>query len=130
MNKHLGFLKPLLIITLPIFIIHYLLFEYTFLNKYEESFYYSVPFLYVLFFIFSKIGLFIISRVSEKNFDSTGMAFMLITTIKLIIAFLLAKPILENPSSNYIEKTNYFFIFILFLAIETTISVKILNKKS
>ena len=130
MNRYFGFFKPLLIISIPIFIIHYFIFEFTSLQEKKEAFYYSISFLYLLFFILSKISLFIISKVAQKNFDATGMAFMLITTLKTIIAFLFAKPILDNSFSSNIEKANYFFIFIFFLTIETIISIKILNKKS
>ena len=130
MNNFFGILNPLFIFVLPIFIIHYLVFEFTSLNEYQTSFYYSISFLYLLFFIFSKISLVIIKKVSEKNFDSTGMSFMLITTIQTISAYLISKPILDNSNSSIVEKINFFFIFIIFLAIETSISIKILNKKS
>lgn len=129
MNKFFGFLKPLLVITLPIFIVHFLLFKHTSLSEYQNEFYYSIPFLYLTFFIFTKICLFIIVRVSQKNFDSTGMTFMLVSTLQTILAFLIAKPILNSNTSSSIEKANYFFIFILFLTIETIISIRILNKK-
>jgi len=130
MNKFWIFFKSLLIISTPIFIVHYLLFEYTSLNEFQKDFYYSIPFLYLLFFIFTKISLYIIVKVSQKNFDSTGMTFMLISTIQTILGFLIAKPLLNSNVTTTIEKANYFFIFILFLAIETIISIKILNKKS
>ena len=129
MNKFFGFLKPLLAITLPIFIVHLLLFKYTSLSEYQNEFYYSIPFLYLIFFICTKTCLFIIVRVSQKNFDSTGMTFMLVSTLQTILAFLIAKPILNSNTSTSLEKANYFFIFILFLAIETIISIRILNKK-
>jgi hypothetical protein len=130
MNKFWVFFKPLLIISTPIFILHYLLFEFTSLNEFQKDFYYSIPFLYLLFFILTKISLFVIVKVSQKNFDSTGMTFMLNSTIQTIIAFLIAKPLLNSNATTSLEKANYFFIFILFLAIETVISIKILNKKS
>lgn len=130
MNKFWIFFKSLLIISTPIFIVHYLLFEYTSLNEFQKDFYYSIPFLYLLFFTFTKISLYIIVKVSQKNFDSTGMTFMLISTIQTILGFLIAKPLLNSNTTTTIEKANYFFIFILFLAIETIISIKILNKKS
>lgn len=129
MNKYLGLLKPILLITVPTYIIHYLFFEYTFLNQYKKSFYYNIYFLYLLFFVFTLISLCIIKKVSEKNFDSTGMAFMLVTTIKTVISYLVLKPILNSPSSQNIEKANFFFVFILFLVIETVISITILKKR-
>jgi hypothetical protein len=130
MNKFLGSLKSLLVIIIPIFIIHFLLFEFSIFTEYQTEFYYSIPFLYLLFFICTTICLFIIVRVSQKNFDSTGMSFMLATIIQTILAFLIVRPILNSNASTSIEKANYFFIFFLFLAVETIISIRILNKKS
>tara|TARA_B110000503_G_scaffold78461_1_gene120561 strand:+ start:259 stop:651 length:393 start_codon:yes stop_codon:yes gene_type:complete len=128
-NNYLGLLALFLLLTLPIFSIHYLIFEYTLLNESQETFYYSIPFLYLFFFIFSAISLFFVLKITQKNFDSTGMTFMLATTIQTITAFILARPILNNTLSTTIEKSNFFFIFILFLIIETVFSIKILNKK-
>ncbi len=129
MNSRIGFLKPLFFIALPVFILHYIVFHFSSWNEKQEEFYYSIPFLYLLYFIFSKTTLFIIQKVSKKNFDSTGMSFMLITTIKTAISFFIVKPILEKSEELTLEKLNFFFIFMLFLAIETIATILILNKK-
>ncbi len=129
MNSKLGFLKPLFFIALPVFILHYLVFHFSSWNDKQEEFYYSIPFLYLLYFIFSKTTLFIIHTISKKNFDNTGMSFMIITSIKMAISYFIVKPILEKSDEVTFEKLNFFFIFILFLAIETIATILILNKK-
>lgn len=129
MNSKIGFLKPLFLIAFPIFSIHVLVFHFSSWNEKQEAFYYSIPFLYLLYFIFSKITLFIIHSISKKNFDNTGMSFMIITTIKMALSYFIAKPILEKSEELTLEKLNFFFIFILFLAIETVSTIFILNKK-
>jgi hypothetical protein len=98
------------------------------LSAAQEKFNFSITFLYVLFFIFSKTILFVVKKVSEKSFDNTGMVFMIATFIKTGIVYFMIKPILDSKD-NQIEKLNVFFIFICFLLIETIITVRILNKK-
>ena len=128
MKNYLLFFKELFFLAISLYIIHRLVFLLPSLNTAEDSFYFSITFLYLLFFIFSKTILFIVKKVSEKSFDNTGMVFMLTTFIKTGIVYFIIKPILDSQN-NQIEKLNVFFIFICFLLIETLITVRILNKK-
>lgn len=128
MKNYLLFFKELGIFTISFFVIHQLVFLVPSLHAAQKTFYYSIPFLYVLFFIFSKTTLFIIKKVSEKSFDNTGMTFMLVTFIKTGIVYFIVKPIIDSEN-NQIEKVNMFLIFICFLLIETIITMRILNKK-
>lgn len=128
MKNYLLFFKELFFFAFPLFIIHQLVFLLPSLNIAQEKFYFSITFLYVLFFIFSKIILFIVKKVSERSFDNTGMVFMIATFVKAGIVYFIIKPILDSQN-NQIEKMNVFFIFICFLLIETIITVRILNKK-
>ena len=121
-------LKKLFIATLLFLIIHLLLFKLPFLTGIESKFYYSIPFLYLLFFLFSSLILIIVTKIFEKNFDNTGMVFMIATSVKMVIAYFLVRPILDLEDHK-IEKINFFIIFILFLLQETILVAKILNKK-
>lgn len=72
----------------------------------------------------------IVLRVRSRNFDLLGMSFLIVTTLKMLTCFLLARPILKNTAiSATIEKTNFFVMFIVFLAIETVVTIRILNEK-
>lgn len=126
--KKLWNVYKYLLFVVPVFIIHLLVFQEPTLNKASQSFYYSIPFLYLLYIIFSKIILFVIIKVSEKNFDSTGMSFLVCTSIKLAVSYFILRPILNSSSENTIEKVNFFVVFILFLAVETLITIRLLNK--
>lgn len=128
MRNYLLLFKELFFFAISFYIIHRLVFLLPSLNKAQASFYFSITFLYVLFFIFSKTILFVVKKVSEKSFDNTGMVFMIATFIKTGIVYFIIKPILDSEH-NQIEKLNVFFIFICFLLIETIITVRILNKK-
>ena len=128
MTNSFEILKKLTPVALFFLIIHVLLFKLPFFNNVESEFYYSIPVLYVLFFMFSSLILIVVTKISEKNFDNTGMVFMIATSIKMAVAFFLVRPILPLED-NKIEKINFFIIFILFLLIETILVAKILNKK-
>ena len=128
MINSIGILKKLIFVALPIFIIHVMLFNANIINGKGANFYYSIPLLYGLFFTLSAAILIIVTKISEKNFDNTGMVFMIATSIKMVVAYFLVRPILLIED-NKIEKINFFIIFILFLLIETILVAKILNKK-
>lgn len=128
MRNYLLFFKELFFLAFPLYIVHCLVFLLPSLSAAQEKFYFSITFLYVLFFIFSKTILFVVKKVSEKSFDNTGMVFMIATFIKTGVVYFIIKPILDSKD-NQIEKLNVFFIFICFLLIETIITVRILNKK-
>ncbi len=128
MTNSFATLKKLILATLLFLMVHVLLFKLPFLKNIESEFYYSIPVLYLLFFIFSSLILIVVTKISEKNFDNTGMVFMIATSIKMAVAFFLVRPIL-HLEDNKIEKINFFAIFIVFLLFETIIVAKILNKK-
>jgi hypothetical protein len=128
MTNSFATLKKLILATLLFLMVHVLLFKLPFLKNIESEFYYSIPVLYLLFFIFSSLILIVVTKISEKNFDNTGMVFMIATSIKMVVAFFLVRPIL-HLEGNKIEKINFFAIFIVFLLFETIIVAKILNKK-
>jgi hypothetical protein len=127
--KKLWNVYKYLLFIIPVFVIHLIVFQDSELNKAVQGFYYSIPFLYLLYSVFSKIILFVIVKVSEKNFDNTGMTFLVCTTIKMAFSYFIARPILNAPTENTIEQANFFFIFILYLAIETLITIRLLNKR-
>ena len=128
MTNSFEILKKLTPVALFFLIIHVLLFKLPFLKQKETEFYYKIPILYLLFFVFSFLILIIVTKISEKNFDNTGMIFMVATSIKMVVAFFLVRPILYRED-NKIEKINFFAVFILFLLLETIIAAKFLNKK-
>lgn len=126
--KRLGFLPSLLKITIPVFLVHLLVFQIPSLTTVATQFFYSIPFLYILYFVFSVIILIALFKVSENNFDNVGMTFLISTSIKMVICYFILRPILNSVNENTIEKVNFFTIFILFLAIETVITIRLLNK--
>lgn len=98
------------------------------INTSFSQFHYSLETLYVVFFVFTAIILIALQLVKDKNLDYVGMAFLLITSVKMGLSFFIVRPVLLNDNSNRVEKINFFVIFILFLTIETIITIRLLNK--
>lgn len=123
--------KPLLsVISLAgfIYLLHKIVFH--FFKITDSGFLYSIETLYIIFLGLSIIVVTVLLKVKERSFDNVGMSFLLSTSIKMIFCYLLLKPILEASNVNKgIEKKNFFIMFILFLAIETVITIRILNEK-
>ena len=100
------------------------------LNIKESNFQYSLEWLYLFFFILSAIIMKILLIVRQKSFDNVGMSFLLATSIKMIICYLILRPLLQIPkTNNATERINFFMLFIVFLAIETLFTIRLVNEK-
>ncbi len=121
-------IRNLLLISLIAFAGHKLFFNYFKIN--EDALYYTLELLYLFFLSLSVIIFFVLIKMKDKNFDNIGMTFMLVTSAKMLFCYLLLKPILRLKTTNLaIDKINFFCIFVIFLAIETILTVRILNEK-
>jgi len=90
----------------------------------------SLEVLYSFFTICSIFIIMLLIKVSQKSFDNVGMVFLIATSIKMVVCYFVLQPILNISNENIkIEKMNFFMMFILFLAIETVITIRILNNK-
>jgi len=95
-----------------------------------QNFYYSIEFLYLIFFGISALLYLILLIVKKKNFEIIGMAFLFGTFTQMLLGYLILRPILENKSEEVMfEKINFFITFILFLLFETLLTVRLLNEK-
>ena len=119
---------PLLVLAGLSYLVHRSVFYMLDIN--DTTFYYSIETLYLLFLILSVMVFVVLLKVKERSFDNVGMSFLLSTSIKMIVCYLILKPILQvTIQNNAIEKINFFMMFILFLAIETILTIRILNEK-
>lgn len=95
-----------------------------------QNFYYSIEFLYSIFFGISALLYLIVLVVKKKNFEIVGMAFLFGTFTQMLIGYLILRPILENQNAEVmVEKISFFITFILFLLFETLLTVRLLNEK-
>jgi hypothetical protein len=123
--------KPLLSLLLLV-VGSYLIHKTIFLVfKFEDTdFYYSLETLYLLFFSFSVVIMLVLLKIKQRSFDNVGMSFLLATSIKMILCFIILRPLLKVSNEiNALDKKNFFVTFILFLTIETMLTIRILGKK-
>ncbi|MCF6129752.1 hypothetical protein L1S35_08705 [Flavobacterium sp. AS60] len=99
-------------------------------KEFEDSFIYSTLLLYLLFALLSGVIVSLLTMVRKTSENSVGYAFLAFTTLKMAIAYAFLRPIIHtNLPKTPTEKMNFFAIFIYFLAIETYVTIRILNNK-
>lgn len=86
--------------------------------------------MYSFFWVAAVLVIFIVHVVHAKNHDNTGYAFMGVTLLQMGGAYFMVKPFLNvEGGAAQLERTNFFIVFLLFLAIETLITIRLLNNK-
>jgi hypothetical protein len=128
-NKYKPVLE-VLILSLIAFVLHKTILFFTVSTLIEQGFRYSLPILYLFFVMCSLLIVLVLIKMKEKNIDSVGQTFLLLTSIKMVVAYVLLHPILQSTNQLLTaEKVNFFITFALFLTIETVVTIRILNKK-
>jgi len=109
--------------------IHFALLHLAWPSVRMKAWQHSIELIYGFFFICSLIIVSILIKMKQKNIDSVGNAFMLLTCIKAVLAYVLLHPILESDQPDVaFEKANFFAVFAIFLAVETIVSIRLLQK--
>ena len=121
-------LGGLILVLVAFYILHKSLFSFWEFNT--ESFRYSLEKLYLFFSAFSIIIVFILIKIRAKDLDIVGNSFLLLTTIKMIVCYIIGSSILKGTTpESFIEKWNFFALFIVFLITETIVTIILLNKE-
>jgi hypothetical protein len=121
----------LLIAAFLCYALHKAIAAYTVLGSRIEGFEYSLETIYGFFAICSMVILGILIVVRNRNLDATGQAFMAATFVKMFVAYGFLYPALfpvtevTNPG-----KMNFFAVFLIFLALETLVCMRLLNRNS
>lgn len=87
-----------------------------------------IEYLYIIFSLISISILAVVVIMKKKSFDNVGMTFLILTSVKMGVAFFIGKSIISSEN-NAIEKINFYGIFAFFLVIETILTIHLLNKK-
>lgn len=120
----------LFIISIIVFVINFFLVENVVPKHELVKWTYSIANLYSMFFVFSVVIMSLLLFVRTKNLDYVGYTYLIVTSVKMGIAYFLLRPILTTTTDeNSTEKINFFIVFICFLAIETLLTIRILNNK-
>ena len=111
-------------------IIHKTVSHFIIPKDFEDNFVYGTPLLYLFFALLSIIIVFSLMKVKEVAIDYVGYSFLAFTSAKMVIAYAFLRPIIHTylPKTPT-EKMNFFIVFIYFLAIETILTIRILNNK-
>jgi hypothetical protein len=128
-KKHRPILE-VVFISILVYLSHKLFFLYNTNNPKLQDFHFPIEVVYGYFFSCSLILMFILVKVKEKNIDNVGYTFLLVTCVKMGFSYLILSPILNSESANIrFEKINFFLIFAFFLAVETVVTIRMLNTK-
>lgn len=118
------------VLALLFYILNRLFFLLPGYGDYYTAYHHPLELLYAIFGLCALIILFILITIHKKKPDSTGFAYMGLTLGQMAVGYILLRPILNSGEETAsFEKVNFFVIFILFLAIETLITIRLLNKK-
>lgn len=128
-KKYLNVFSKVAGLALFFGVVNFLLYYIPELEIKKQHFIYSIPVVYLFFFIFSLLILGILIKISEKNVGQVGFAFLLLTSIKMAASYFVARPILDKSAEFPTEKINFFAVFVLFLAIEAYFTARLLNNK-
>ena len=108
--------------------IHYLFIHFNQKNPNYQHFHFDLITIYSFFLTCSTLIILLLLFVKQKNIDNVGFTFLFATCLKIGISFALLMPILNSKISNIgYEKINFFIVFALFLSIETSVAIRILN---
>jgi hypothetical protein len=118
-----------ILLALLLFFANILFLKSTHFNANFEEYQVSLKFIYLIFTLFSIAILITLIIVNQKNKDVVGMTFMLTTTFKTILCYVIFSKIVSSNNENTVERINFFVVFVLFLTIETLITIRLLNKK-
>lgn len=110
-------------------IANYLLYLIPGLEHAAAGFAYPLYKLYLLFFVFAVIILFSLYRVSAVSAAQVGYVFLGLSSLKVVGAYFVARPILAKTIDAQTEKVNFLFVFLLFLTLEAYFTAQLLNKK-
>jgi len=121
-------LLEVLIAAIMCFGIHSLFFYYNQNNPNYQHFNFSLTAIYGFFLACSLVIILLLLLVKQRSIDNVGFTFLFATCLKIGISFALLMPILISTISNIgYEKINFFIVFAIFLTIETTVTIRILN---
>lgn len=126
-SQFTSFLKVLFPFTLVLATIHYLIATYL-LSQF--SFYYGIFAMYAFYLVATVLVYLAVSYVYKTSKDRAGMAFIALGFFKMMAAVLFLWPIISNKEKSALPDVIAFFIpYFLYLIVETSFTIKILNSK-
>lgn len=113
-----------------VYLLHKLFFLWNENSPKYQNFHFPIEVVDGFFFVCALLLIAILIKVNSKNIDNVGYVFLLVTFIKMGVSYAILSPILSSGNWNLkVEKINFFIVFGLFLAIETFVTIRLLNPK-
>ncbi|KAF2518964.1 hypothetical protein E0W68_06820 [Flavobacterium salilacus subsp. salilacus] len=129
MKKHIGIFIVTAIIAVVLLVANLFIYRLPGLEGAAKNFIYTLPVVYLFFFVFTIIILGVLVIIGKKRNEQLGYIFLFLTSAKMGLSYLFARPILAKTIDDPTEKINFFIVFILFLAIEAYYTARLLNNK-
>lgn len=129
MKKNIGVFTITTLITAVSLVVNMLVYQLPELEGAKQNFIYSIPLVYLFFFVFTMIILGVLIVIGKKKKEQLGYVFLFLTAAKMGLSYVFIRPILTKTIDDPTEKINFFIVFILFLAIEAYYTARLLNNK-
>ncbi|WP_294733634.1 DUF6168 family protein [uncultured Flavobacterium sp.] len=129
MKKNTSIFIFTTLIAVAAFVINMIIYEMPDLKSAKDSFIYSLPVVYLFFLVFTLVILGVLIVAGKKKKEQIGYIFLFLTSAKMGLSYVFARPILNKVVDDPTEKINFFVVFILFLAIEAYYTARLLNNK-
>ena len=126
--KNFRPIVEIIILCIIAFLVHWSVFYFFFPSE-ETKFQYSLLEVYSFFSICALLITAVSIVVRKFSIDNVGQAFLLTTFIEMLLCFAVFYQELNTHENTSSEKANFIIVFLLFLAIETIVTIRILNKK-
>jgi len=111
-------------------LLHILIFKFGVSAQTYQEFHYPIYGIYLFFLILSLAILLFLIRIKETKPEQIGFVFLVLISIQFALSYIFLMPVLEREGASvYIEKINFFVIFIIFLALEVFLTSRLLNDK-
>lgn len=113
-----------------LFVMHLVLMLITLLlENTVTEFFYSVPLVFLFFFISTLAVVFLITWVNHNFKDYVGFAFMGLLLVKGLACILFLIPsFLSEPKPNFKDLMLFFIPYFIFLAYEAVFSIRLINR--
>lgn len=110
-------------------LIHFVLLSITlFIESATTQFFYSVPLVYLFFFISTLIVVYLITWINQNFKDYVGFAFMGLLLVKGLASILFLIPsFLSEPKPNFKDLMLFFIPYFIFLTYEAVFSIRLIN---
>ncbi|NGZ88825.1 hypothetical protein [Psychroflexus maritimus] len=113
-----------------LFVMHLVLMLITLLlENTVTEFFYSVPLVFLFFFISTLAVVFLITWVNQNFKDYVGFAFMGLLLVKGLACILFLIPsFLSEPKPNFKDLMLFFIPYFIFLTYEAVFSIRLINR--